>query len=117
GGGRQHLLIDPVPARTEELELEHEVERNPLLDRFLERRVEREIELRAHHVAVLVRADFRRFDGDGVRCRRRRRRKEKRQREPRRNDPCREPWSGGAREGKGSNRGGHPGGRGVWRGA
>ena len=37
-GERQHLFVDPVPARTQELELEHEVERDALLDRVLERR-------------------------------------------------------------------------------
>src|SRR5712691_2140433 len=44
------LLVKPIPARPRQLELENEIQRYALLQRFFEGGVEREVELRVQHV-------------------------------------------------------------------
>src|SRR5262249_14454145 len=47
------LLIDPVPARAAEFELEDEIQRYAFLQRFLEGRIESNVELSVENVAIL----------------------------------------------------------------
>src|SRR5262249_3434944 len=105
-------------AWTQELELEHEVERQALLQCFLERRAEREIELGVEHIRIVGLAQLRGFDGDRV-CAHRGKHGERG--DENRNSEYREPpparRAGGGQRKMGSNRGRHAGGRSVERSA
>src|SRR5262249_21590168 len=62
------LLIDPVPAGAAELELENEIQRYAFLQRFLEGRIESNVELSVENVAILFEQQLGRLDADRVRA-------------------------------------------------
>jgi hypothetical protein len=72
------LLVKPIPARPGELELQHEVQRHAFLQCFLERGIERHVELGIQDVALVLGAQFRGLDRDRVAARGRRERKPER---------------------------------------